>query len=56
MDNKAHTLRAALAEIAGLAGACIAQRHPDDDRIIAEHIVEIKAKADAALKATAAWR
>lgn len=52
MDNKAHTLRAALAEIAGLAGACIAQHHPNDDRIIAEHIVEMREIARAALKVT----
>ena len=40
----------ALREIAGIAGACVTQRAPSDDRIIAEHIEEIRDLAWAALE------
>lgn len=53
MTNERNILRAALTEIAALAGTCVAQRAADDDRIIADHIVEMKVLAQSALAWTA---
>lgn len=39
-----------LRQIAGIAGCCIVQRLPTDDKIIADHIEEISDMAEAAIK------
>lgn len=38
----------ALEQIAGILGACVVQRSPSDDKIIAEHIEECRDIASAA--------
>jgi hypothetical protein len=53
MTNERNILRAALAEIEAVAGACVAQRAPSDDAIISDHIVEMKVLAQSALAWTA---